>query len=72
MNKAKAGLATIHQNLRKILKGRKRGVKAWEIVIIYARRFGKLYSDSAITARLREMLDVFCNLSDYTYRLGRK
>jgi len=72
MDKYKTGVATIHQNLRKLLKGRKGGYKAWELVLMYARRFGKLYADAAITARLREMRDVTCRKSDYTYSIGRK
>lgn len=70
MNKYTQGTATIHQNIRKILRGLKRGLPAWEITGRYARRFGKLYSDSAMTARTREMGDVVCNLSTYKYTLG--
>ena len=70
MNKYKEGAATIHQNIRKILRDRKRGLEAWEITSRYARKFGKLYSDSAITARIREMGDVTCHLTTYKYTLG--
>ena len=70
MNQYKEGTATIHQNIRKILRGLKRGLPAWEITGRYARRFGTLYSDSAITARTREMLDVNCSLTTYKYTLG--
>ncbi len=72
MGKYKSGLAEIHCNLRKLLKGRKRGLKAWELVLMYARRFGKMYSDAALTARLREMSDVSCNLTTFCYSLGVK
>ena len=69
MNKYTHGIATIHNNLRKLLKGRKRGLQAWQICRLYARRFGKMYSDSSITARIREMIDIVCNLADYTYKM---
>lgn len=72
MNKYKEGIATIHNNLRKLLNSYKRGLKAWEICDIYLRRFKIKYSDSAMTARLREMADVVCNLSNYTYSIGGK
>jgi len=69
MNKYNAGIATIHTNIRKILKGRKRGIQAWKVSLLYARRFGTMYSDASITARFRQMNDVVCNLSDYTYSI---
>ena len=68
MNKYTEGLATIHCNLRSILRHRK-PMEAHKIVAAYLRKYGKRYSDSSITARLREMHDVKCNLSNYTYSL---
>lgn len=70
MNKTKAGKATIHQNIRKILRGRNRGLPAWEIANWYYFKFGKMYSDASLSARIREMSDVTCNLSTYKYTLG--
>jgi hypothetical protein len=69
MDKHSEGIASIHNNIRKMLKGRKRGLKGWEIQQGYLARYGKRYSESSITARLRQMMDVSCNLSNYTYRL---
>jgi hypothetical protein len=71
MNKYREGVATIHGNIRKILRGRKRGLKAYEIVNEYARKFKVVYSDSAMTARMREMKDIKCNLSNYHYTLEK-
>lgn len=72
MDKRKEGLSTIHLNIRKILKGRKRGLKAFEVCGIYCQRFQKLYSDSSMTARFREMKDISCDLKTYRYSLGVK
>ena len=69
MNKYKEGVADIHNNLRKILKGKKKGLQAYKIQQKYSEKFGKLYSESSITARLREIKDVHCNLSTYRYIL---
>lgn len=69
MNKNAEGIANIHNNIRNILKGRKRGLQAWQVVERYRVRYGKRYSESGITARLRECRDVSCNLSDYTYSI---
>lgn len=59
MKKYSMGLATIHNNLRGFIRGRKR-IQPWELQQKYMRKFGKMYSESAITARLREMKDVIC------------
>jgi hypothetical protein len=67
MNNTKAGVADIHIRFRKIFKASKKPLKAWHIQAIYHRQYGKRYSESSVTARLREMMDVNCNLSDYTY-----
>jgi len=63
------GVSTIHCNLRKLLAGRKRGLRAFEICNLYFNRYKKRYSDAAMTARFREMQDIVCNLSGYTYML---
>jgi hypothetical protein len=69
MNKTKEGKASVHQNLRAIFKAKKKPMRAWHLQAFYLEMFGKRYSESSITARLREMLDVSCNLTDYTYML---
>ena len=69
MNKTKEGVAAIHNNIRKILKGRKRGYRGFELKNLYYRRYGTLYQESGFTARLREMGDVVCDLSTYRYNL---
>ena len=69
MNKTKEGGADTHINLRKIFKAKKKPMKAWHLQAFYLEMFGKRYSESSITARLREMMDVKCNLTDYTYTL---
>ena len=68
MNKRKEGISEIHINIRKILKGRKKGLKAYEICHYYFARFDKLYSDSTMTARMREMRDVRCDSTGNSYR----
>ena len=74
MDKHKAGVADSQQFIRRILKAAKRGMKAWEICAAYFIMAGKRMSESAMTARIRQMMDVVCNLSDYTYSIkkGRK
>lgn len=72
MNKTKAGLSTTQHNLRSILRGSKHGLKAYEICDTYLIQFKKRYSESGITARLRQMQDVSCNLSTYRYSIGSK
>ncbi len=67
MNKTKDGNADIHIRFRKILNASKKPLKAWHIQAVYLRKYDKRYSESSVTARLREMDDVTCNLSDYTY-----
>ena len=69
MKKYAKGLADIHHNLRKILKGRRRGMLSWELCLAYQSKFGRRYSDASITARLREMADIECNLSTYRYTI---
>jgi hypothetical protein len=68
MNKHQLGIADIHVNFRKIMTPGKE-LKAWQIQVAYLREYGKRYSESSITARLREMKDVRCDLSTYTYKL---
>ena len=68
MDKYKNGVATIHQNIRKLLKRRK-PMPAWVICNLYEQRYGKRYSDSAMTARLRQMRDIICNHSTYEYEI---
>lgn len=63
------GDSKIHRNIRKLLEGAKRGLRCYELRDLYAKTFGKFYSESGFSARLREMADVICNLSDYTYSL---
>lgn len=72
MNKYTVGEADIHLNIRKIMQGRKRGLKCYEIRDLYFKRFGKYYSESGFSARLREMNDIKCNLSDNTYLMETK
>ena len=69
MDKYKEGISGVHQNIREILKRRRSAPKAWHIQAVYLRIYGKRYSESSITARLREMADVTCNLTDYTYSI---
>ena len=71
MDKTKEGIASIHQNLRQIFTAKKKPMKAWHIQAFYKQMFNKRYSESSITARLRQMADVSCNLTDYTYTLNR-
>ena len=68
MDKYKEGTADIHRNLRKLLRRRKPQM-AWVICNLYFTRYGKRYSDSSMTSRLREMKDITCNLSTYEYSL---
>jgi len=72
MNKTKAGVSQKQHNIRSILRGSKHGLKAHEICSIYLIQFKQYCSESATTARLREMSDVSCNLSTYRYSLGGK
>ncbi len=69
MNRTKEGISATHHNIRSILKGSKHGLKAYEICDTYLIQFKKRHSESALTARLREMRDVKCNLSNYRYSL---
>lgn len=71
MDKHKEGVAKSQQVIRRILKASVRGLKAWEICAIYLTMVGKRMSESALTARTRQMTDVVCNLSDYTYSLEK-
>ncbi len=72
MNKHSIGKATIHQNIRKLLKLRKRALKCHELRDLYNAAFGKYYSESGFSARLREMSDMQCDLSTYRYSLEGK
>ena len=69
MDKRKAGVSEIHCNLRELLKPINVGLRAFEICEIYFHKYNQRYSDATMTARFREMNDVVCDLSDYTYRL---
>lgn len=69
MNKTKEGLSSAHYVLRDILKFSDKALKAWEIGVQYLKITGKRMSESSITARLREMRDVSCCLSTYTYTM---
>ena len=71
MNKHKEGIADIHRNIRKLLKNRKQGMRSFAIRDLYFNRYGKYYSESGFTARLREMKDVHCDRSNYEYTLVR-
>ena len=68
MNKQKLGKSFIHSVIDKILLGRKRGLKAWQVNNHIERLIGRKYSDSSTTARMREMKHIKCNLSDNTYK----
>ena len=72
MKKTKAGVSTKQHNIRSILKGSKHGLKGYEVCDIYCSQFKERCSESATTARMREMHDVTCNLSTYRYSLGGK
>ena len=69
MDNTKAGLSATQHNIRSILRGSKHGLKAYEVCEIYFIQFKKRYSESATTARMRQMADVHCNLSTYRYSL---
>ena len=68
MDKYKNGVATVHQNIRKLIKRRK-PMRAWVICDLYEQRYGKRYSDSTMTARFRQMRDIICNHSTHEYEL---
>ena len=70
MNKHKLGVADIHVNIRKLMKGLKRGLRCHELRNLYSIKHGHYYSESGFSARLREMKDVKCNLSNFTYALS--
>jgi hypothetical protein len=72
MDKRKNGVSDIHCNLRELLRPIDMGLMGFEICEIYFHKYHRRYSDSTMTARLREMSDVVCDLSDYTYRLMEK
>lgn len=69
MNKYREGKATIHFRIIKLLKGRKRGLRCHEIRNLYSIKHNHYYSESGFSARLREIANIKCNLSDYTYKL---
>jgi len=71
MDKHKNGIADIHRNIRKLLKNQKKGLRSYTIRDMYARRYGKHYSESGFTARLREMGDIVCDRRTYEYTLIR-
>jgi hypothetical protein len=69
MNKTKEGKSSMHTNIRRMMRAVRCGMKCFELRDLYFSMFKKMYSESAFSARLREMKDVVCNLSDYTYSL---
>lgn len=69
MNKYKEGKAEIHIRFRVIFKEAGKALKGWQVQAAYLLKYGKRYSESTVTARIREMKDIKCNLSDYTYSL---
>ena len=71
MNKQNEGIADVQNKIRKILKGG-RSLESWRITQEYRVRFKKQYSDASITARMRQMSDVVCDLSTYQYKLRSK
>jgi len=64
------GTSKIHANIRKLLKHKTQGLRCYAIRDLYKETYGKFYSESGFSARLREMADVVCNLSDYTYTIN--
>jgi len=62
--------AKVHKNIRKLLQHKKQGLRCYAIRDLYEKTYGKFYSESGFSARLREMADVVCNLSDYTYSIN--
>jgi hypothetical protein len=69
MDKYKEGTAAIHANIRKVMKGLKRGLQGWQIQERYQVKYGHRYSESSITRRLREMADVNCDRKTNCYSL---
>ncbi len=69
MNNTKIGKATIHFIMRKVFRLAGEPLKAWQLQRGLYSETGKWYSESSVTARTREMRDVRCNLSGYTYEL---
>jgi len=72
MNKRTLGISEIHCNLRELLGSMDVGLRGFEICEIYFHKYHRRYSDSTMTARLREMSDIVCDLSNYTYTLTEK
>lgn len=72
MNKTKAGLADSQNAIRRILKAAKRGMKLYEICAAYLILVGEYMAETSLAARTREMDDVVCNLSDYTYSIKKR
>ena len=70
MGKREEGILDIHIAIREILKASKKPLKAWHVQAIVLRKYNKRYEGSTITARMREMADVRCDLSDYTYTIN--
>ena len=77
MNKYKEGIGKPHVILRDIMKERVWWMP-YDVVIKYRVRTGKPMSESALTARFREMKDVNCKLrkikgeNKYMYKLEKK
>ena len=67
MDRYREGVSDQHNNYRSIFKAVNRPLLGWEITAMYLAMFHKRYSDSSTTARLREMPDVWCNLSTHEY-----
>jgi repressor of nif and glnA expression len=70
MNLYKIGMAPLHIIIRKVMAKAGKSLKAWQIEALIRKETGKRYSESTVTARLREMRDVKCNLSNNTYGLA--
>jgi len=70
MNKTRLGLADLQECIRGVLRAADRGMRSWEIEECTRVMVGRRYSDSSISARLREMEDVTCDLSTYRYTLN--
>ena len=74
MNKYKEGIGKPHAIIREIMK-RKVWWMPYDVAFTYRLKTGKRMSESALTARLREMKDVVCDYrrakdgNKYMYKL---
>lgn len=69
MSKYTEGEAPIQLKIKAIMNKAGKPLKGWHIQAVLLREYGKRYSESSVTARLREMPKVTCNLTDYTYSI---